>query len=178
VIKFATVLAGRFNLPAESLSDLKSAAILNDVGAIGTTEGFMNSDGAVTGEHSNAQLSYAGSQVLSFVPELRDVADIIYYLRENFDGSGSPIGLIGDQIPLASRIIRLASEYDLLRNPRTGPSKVDHETAVDELQCQTDKIFDPEVFQALVDLSGDELDTLQQVSKRVERPELITCSVN
>lgn len=178
VSKLATVLAERSNLSGELLSDLKAAAFLHEVGAIGRSDGFMRSDGSSAGKHSSTQLSDAGSQVLSCVPELRDIADIIYYQSENFDGSGGPIGLIGEQIPLASRIIRLASEYDSLRNPRNGPSIVDHQMAVDKLQHGSDQIFDPEVFQALRDLSGDELDTLQQVSKRAERPEMITCSVN
>jgi response regulator RpfG family c-di-GMP phosphodiesterase len=177
--KLATVLAERFDLTEEALSDLKAAAILHEVGAIGTPDGILMKSGTVNSDDAMlAQLSDAGSQVLSCVPELRDIADMLYYQRENFDGSGCPIGLIGDQIPLASRIIRLTSEYDSLRNPRDGALGVDHMTAVNQLQLNADKVFDPEVFQALSQLSGDELDMLHQVSKRPERPEMITCTIN
>jgi response regulator RpfG family c-di-GMP phosphodiesterase len=179
VSKLATLLGERFNLSEDALSDLKAAAFLHNVGAIGMPDGILTQS-AVRGADKMmpANISDSGSQVLSFVPELRDIADMVYYQRENFDGTGSPIGLIGDQIPMAARIIRLASEYDLLRNPRNGPSGPDHRTAVNQLQGKSDRLFDPQVVQALAQLSSDEVETLQQMNARPERPDLITCAIN
>jgi response regulator RpfG family c-di-GMP phosphodiesterase len=166
VSKLARVLGERLRLTDEALSDLSVAGLLHEVGTIGSDDLLVT------------QLPDRTSQVLSCIPELREVSDVIGYYRENFDGSGSPFGLIGDQIPLAARIIRVASEYDRLRNPIHASTGKEHLAALDELKTQTKRLYDPQVVQALADLTGDQLETLQALSARTERPEPITCAIN
>lgn len=178
VSRLATLLGERFALVDEALSDLKAAAFLHEIGAIGTPDGVLLKSRASADEVMLAQLSGYGSQVLSCIPELRNIGDVVYYQRENFDGTGCPFGLIGDQIPIGSRIIRVASEYDLLRNPRNAPVGLDHSAAVNQLKRQAAKLFDPEVVEALIALSNEELETLQHLNAMPERPELITCAIN
>jgi len=166
VSKLVRVLGETFSLTDEPLSDLSIAGFLHEVGAI------CGNDSLVT------QLPDRTSQVLSCVPELREVSDIVGYYRENFDGTGSPFGLLGDQIPLAARIIRVAGDYDRLRNPLDSSAAKEHSAAIDELQRQSNRLYDPQVVQAFADLTGDQLDTLHALSVRTERPELITCAIN
>lgn len=166
VSKLARLLGETFNLTDEALADLSVAGFLHEVGTLG------GDDLLVT------QLPDRTCQTLSCIPELREVADVIGYYQENFDGTGSPFGLIGDQIPLAARIIRVASEYDRMRNPFDDTVQRQHLAALDELQSQSKRLYDPQVIQAFADLTSDQLDNLQALSTRMESPELMTCAIN
>jgi len=71
---------------------------------------------------------------ISCIPEFKDVSDLIRYHYENFDGSGGPLGLAGDQIPLTVRILRFAKHFDLLTNPWDEQQALSHESALKKLQ--------------------------------------------
>src|SRR5882724_8428927 len=122
-----------------------------------------------SGELSNHERSLRqrhperGARILGCVPELRDVDDTIRYHYENYDGSGYPVGLAGEQIPITSRIIRVASEYDLLRNPRDPSEAISHGAAIRNLQKRVDSELDPQVVTTLIELRQDDLRDLQQI---------------
>jgi response regulator RpfG family c-di-GMP phosphodiesterase len=177
VSRYATVIGENLALHEDLLDDLSAAGFLHELGVLGTP------DEVVSKPRTNPSLSIAAkapdraAQVLSCFPELRDVADVIRFQRENFDGSGYPIGLIGDQIPIASRILRVASEYDALTKPRDAQG-ISHSAAVAKLQQGTKRAFDNEVIQALVNLSVEKMSSSKEVPTAPARPELITVSIN
>jgi HD-GYP domain-containing protein (c-di-GMP phosphodiesterase class II) len=119
-----------------------------------------------------------GCQILSCVPELRDVADIVLHHRENYDGGGYPGGLIGEQIPLTSRIIRVANEYDLMINPRVPSQGITHYAAIEQLMLGAGTEYDEQVLQALTELNPAHLIQLSELNALPVRPELITYAVN
>ena len=115
------------------------------------------------------QLSPAGSdpgsllqperaaRILSHVPELRDVAEIIRFYRENFDGTGSPKNLVGEQIPLSSRILRVAHEYDQMTSPRNSARTLTHAEAAANLAKHSGEVFDPIVVHTFALIGPAEL---------------------
>jgi len=124
VSKHAELLGERFNLNHEQLADMTAAAFLHDLVTVGAEE------------------------VVSCVQELKESADMIRYHYENFDGSGVPLGLIGDQIPLTVRLLRVVEEFDLMTNPRHEDEALPHQSAIQRLQLGAGKEFDPAVVQA------------------------------
>lgn len=88
------------------------------------------------------------ADVVTCIRELKETLDMVAYHDENFDGSGKPLGLIGSQIPLPVRILRIATEYDLLTNPRLASEAVSPEAAMQRLGQASGKHFDPVVMQA------------------------------
>jgi HD-GYP domain-containing protein (c-di-GMP phosphodiesterase class II) len=89
--------------------------------------------------------------------ELREVADAVRFHHENFDGTGQPRGLRGEQIPRPCRIIRVADEYDSLTQPRDPSLAISHDAALEILRARSEKDFDPSVVDALADLEIDML---------------------
>jgi HD-GYP domain-containing protein (c-di-GMP phosphodiesterase class II) len=73
-------------------------------------------------------------------------------MRENLDGCGNPLGLIGEQIPFASQVIRFADEYELLTNPRNGSVRFKDDDAIAELMKGAGTTFDGRVIKTLADL--------------------------
>lgn len=174
VTQCASSIGERLALSEELLDDLRAAASLHELAAVGGTDEVQN----------DADLTFPGqverweraAEVLSCFPELRDAADVIRFHRENFDGSGLPIGLIGDQIPIAARILRVACDYDSLMHPADTQTALTRSAAIMRLRASTGTMFDREIVQALADLSDEITNPPSQTPQ--ERPELITSLVN
>ncbi len=152
VSRYAGLLGERLGLNEDLLLDLMVAAYL----------------------HGLDKQSERSAQVISCIAELKDAADIIRYHHENFDGSGRPLGLIGDQIPMTARVVRVAKEFDLLTKPRNPDTALTTNDAMEQLRFGTGRLFDPQVVLTLSDMAGD----LTIASDVPIRPELITYAIN
>jgi|SRR5215468_4414007 len=172
----AAIMGRTFGLAEDLLSDLEAAALLHEVGAV---EGHDNVMSGADCDHAVLQRrSERAAQILSCIPELRDVADIIRYQNESYDGCGWPLGLVGDQIPLTSRILSVANVYDLLTNPVDPADALSHRAAIEKLQDGAYREFDPQVVQALSDLDPAEQSVLQDLNATPGRVELVTLAIN
>jgi len=171
VSQCASAIGEALVLPQDALDDLRAAAALHELAALGDKEESQNQSFVGTAERCES-----AAEVLSCFPELRDAADVIRFHRENFDGSGSPIGLIGDQIPIAARILRVASDYDALMNPADPQTAMTRSAAIMRLRSGTGTMFDREIVQALADLSSEITASSSQTAQ--EQSELTTSLVN
>lgn len=75
-------------------------------------------------------------------------ADIAGCHHERWDGSGYPLGLAGEAIPLAARIMAVADVYDALICRRCYKPPFTHENAMQLIREQSGAAFDPEVLEA------------------------------
>jgi response regulator RpfG family c-di-GMP phosphodiesterase len=102
----------------EQLQDIEIAAHLCYSGRIFLTDELLKAPVMVNGQISNNlmyQIPSSGRDIVSSVKRFKDVGDIIYHIYENFDGSGFPGRLQSWQIPLGSRIIRVALDFEELK---------------------------------------------------------------
>src|SRR5919206_4696703 len=106
---YAVAIGRRMRLGVPVLEQLSLASLLHDVGKIGTPEAILLKPTALTDEELAAVRLHAerGARLLAGVPEMEEVAAAVRHHHEDYDGSGYPEGLKGEQIPVASRIIRL-----------------------------------------------------------------------
>ena len=92
--------------------------------------------------------------VLTPVAQLHKVASIVLHQYERFNGRGTPDGLAGDAIPLGSRILAIARDFEGLRNGDIGaPHSV--EQALDALRSQAGVRYDPRIVDGLTELMRD-----------------------
>ena len=112
------------------------------------------------------------------IPELRELSETVRFQRENFDGSGGPRGLNGDQIPVSSRIIRVADEYDLLTNPRNSALAADHEDAIATLRDRASRELDPNVVRIFLEIAPSNLIESPPISGEQIETEIPTHAVN
>jgi response regulator RpfG family c-di-GMP phosphodiesterase len=157
VARYASLMGERLGLSEEAATNLASAAALHEMGAIETptVEDLQLSP---AGSDSGALLQpERAARILSHVPELRDVAEIIRFYRENFDGTGSPKNLVGEQIPLSSRILRVAHEYDKMTSPRNSVRSLSHTEAAASLAKQSGGVFDPKILKSFAQIELAEL---------------------
>jgi response regulator RpfG family c-di-GMP phosphodiesterase len=155
VSSYAAAIAERMALSAEEAEELSAAALLHNLGQedlFGNRPTSMrrsDEQSALVGEHSECE-----AKLLAAIPELGQVKDIIRFHRENFDGTGTPGGLKADQIPSASRILRVADEYDSLIQPKASVARMRHDEAMRFLLQRSGKQFDPKVIEIMSSLHG------------------------
>jgi putative nucleotidyltransferase with HDIG domain len=106
----------RFHLPARQLRELGLAALLHDVGKLETPIEILDKPSRLTPEEYEIVKLHAvtGAQMLMAEPALASVAPIVRSHHERIDGRGYPDGLVGDEIPLSSRIIAVCDAFDAM----------------------------------------------------------------
>jgi response regulator RpfG family c-di-GMP phosphodiesterase len=161
---YANRIALRMELSDPEIEELLAAAMLHELGdgnypkALPHSRGFSDST-IFASAHAETERKLLGS-----IPELANVSDFIKFHRENFDGSGSPSGLAADQIPLISRILRVAVEYDLMVQPKPPAASMRHEEAMRFLSQRSGKQFDPQIIEIMSQLSDTDLPNDSSIS--------------
>jgi response regulator RpfG family c-di-GMP phosphodiesterase len=103
-------------LPERDVDDIERAAWVHDLGKLVVADQPLRRANLVSPEdvlHWGEQVRI-GAEIVGAVPFLRSTAALVLASRECFDGSGYPLGLQGDAIPLGARILHLADTFDTL----------------------------------------------------------------
>jgi diguanylate cyclase (GGDEF)-like protein len=108
-----------------------------------------------------------GAEILSTIDFQVPVIPFVKHHHENWDGSGYPDGLKGEEIPLGARIMSVADCYEALTASRVYRRSLDRETAL-SIMKQEENRFDPRVFSKFLEIVED----LDEQLRRVEVREL------
>jgi PAS domain S-box-containing protein/putative nucleotidyltransferase with HDIG domain len=146
-------LAGRFGLGADELAQIRWGALLHDIGKMGVPDSILHKPGPLDDEEwvlmrKHPVLAY---EMLSPIQYLRAALDIPYRHHEKWDGSGYPLGLTGDQIPLAARIFAVVDVWDALRSDRPYRQAWPDDKVIDHLRSLSGTHFDPHVLGVCLD---------------------------
>jgi putative nucleotidyltransferase with HDIG domain len=149
VSELSASIAKTFGLSAEALSRVRLAALLHDIGKIGTPEVILGKNSTLEPEEMDRMKEhpYVGSRMIENIRRMRDIAIWLCHHHEKYDGTGYPSGLKGDQIPLPSRIIALADYYDALTSERPYRKAFTRDEAVNTMKESVGTHFDPVVFE-------------------------------
>jgi HD-GYP domain-containing protein (c-di-GMP phosphodiesterase class II) len=133
---------------------LQIAGLLHDIGKIGVPESILNKNGSLDPEERKKMQEHPvlGSTILHPIRELELAIQGVKYHHERFDGGGYPEGLKGDQIPLVASIISIADSYDAMTTDRPYRKGLSREQAMDEIQRESGKQFDPLIADAFLEL--------------------------
>jgi response regulator RpfG family c-di-GMP phosphodiesterase len=153
--ELAGFLARHYGLD-ETMSDfLHHAAPLHDIGKIAIPDSILNKPGKHTSEESEVMRTHAeiGHQMLDRSPRevLRLAAEIALSHHENWDGSGYPRGLSGEDIPISGRITMLADVFDALGSDRCYKDAWEWERIREFVVAERGKKFDPKLVDLLLD---------------------------
>jgi HD-GYP domain-containing protein (c-di-GMP phosphodiesterase class II) len=86
---------------------------------------------------------------------LEEIASWVSAHHERPDGTGYPLGLVDEEIPLEAKILAVADSYDAMRTERVYRAAMSHEQAVEELRRNSGTQFDAEVVDALLSALSD-----------------------
>lgn len=142
----------RLGLRRDELEDLARAAQLHDLGKLAVPDEILHKEGPLD-EREWAfvrQHTIVGERILRASPALRSVASTVRSSHENWDGTGYPDGLPGEEIPLAARIVRACDAYVAMISPRPYRPALTPDEALNELMRLAGTEFDPTVVRVVV----------------------------
>lgn len=148
VSSIAQMCGESLGLSIEQLKHLRQAALVHDVGKISISDAVLCKAGklseqewAVMKEHS-----ICGYNILNSGNIAKPVILGVLHHHEDYNGGGYPAGLAGEEIPLISRVIRIADTYDAMTSDRSYRNGMSRSCAISELQKGVGRQFDPNVL--------------------------------
>jgi putative nucleotidyltransferase with HDIG domain len=151
VAEYARCVARELGLPPKQVDDVATAALLHDVGKI--YEEFaplLRKEGRLTPEERMLMQAHPGrsAELVGTIAEFRGkVQSDIRNHHENYDGSGYPDGLAGEDIPIGARIIMIADTIDAMTTDRPYRKALTLQKALEELSKYAGHQFDPKLVQ-------------------------------
>ena len=137
----------RLNYSEDEIQNMRWATRLHDIGKIGVPDQILRKPGSLTEEEWIFMREHPeiGAKILAPIKKMAPVSPIILAHHEKFNGSGYPIGLSGEQIPLGSRILSVVDAYVAMTDDRIYRKSYSHNKAVEELIDNKGTHFDPQI---------------------------------
>lgn len=156
VTKYAVDIGKEMGLSEKELKDLELVGLLHDVGKIGTYESILDKPGRLTEEEYMIMKQHPGkgAEILAPIRQMKDFIAGIKNHHENYDGTGYPDGLKGEQIPLFSRILSVADSVDAMGADRPYRAGRPMDAIIAELKRCSGTQFDPHVVDAFLKTSS------------------------
>lgn len=161
---YASRLGERLGCNEQEIRTLKLAAVLHDVGKVGVPDYILKKPSRLT-DHEFLEISHhvtIGAEIVSAMQFPEPVAQIVLSHHEHWDGSGYPRRLVGSEIPRLARILTVVDCFDALISERPYRQALSIDDAVEVMNEQRAKIFDPEILDAFLAELPDYLDELEQ----------------
>ncbi len=150
VLELGSIIAREMGIPESHL--LKDSLLLHDIGKIGIPDEILLKESSLTDKEWDVMKTHSeiGFNLLKSFDSFKEVSDIILSHQENYDGTGYPQQLSGEDIPLLARVIAVADSYHAMTNDRPYRKALDISTALLELHVNRGKQFDPDVVEAFI----------------------------
>ncbi len=141
----AVIMGKKIHLNNYDLNRLRLLALLHDIGKIGIPENILFKPDSLTPAEWGKMKDHCqiGYRIAKNIPDFSSICKEIFYHHERWDGSGYPIGLQGEEIPLLSRIISIIDAYDTMQSKRTYKKAMNQEEALGEIKRNSGSQFDP-----------------------------------
>jgi cyclic di-GMP phosphodiesterase len=147
VLSLAEQVCCKLQIIGDDLFHIRLAALLHDIGKIGIPEEILSKAEYVR-MHQHVHYGY---HALAGIKRLSTARELMFHHHENFDGTGYPRGLKGEEIPIGSRIVAVVDAYDAMTSDRPYRKNLGTEEALRRLSEAKNKQFDPVVVDALIE---------------------------
>ena len=149
------LLASKLGLEESFVEAIRVAAPLHDIGKVAIPEHILHKPSKLANDEWNIMKTHAqiGGEILqkSSVSVSKLAAKLAHYHHENWDGSGYPEGLKGEEIPIESRIMAVADVFDALGSKRCYKEPWSDDQIKDFIICEKNKKFDAALIDIIVD---------------------------
>src|SRR5579872_1784178 len=134
------------------LKGLEAGALLHDTGKIAVPEHILNKPGRLTPAEFDKMKQHApiGAQILSSIEFPYPVVPVVRHHHENWDGTGYPDGLRGEDIPLGARILSVVDCFDALTSDRPYRRRMSDEQALAIIVERRGTMYDPAIVDTFV----------------------------
>jgi len=145
----------------EDIEALKIAALLHDIGKLAVDERILFKKGSLDDKEFEEMKKHPGlsAEMIKSVSFLSPILPIVVSHHENFDGSGYPRGVGGEDIPLEARILSIADMYEALTTDRPYRKAFSREEAIEIMEDSKGWKLDPKLTDVFLEMvRGDKLE--------------------
>jgi HD-GYP domain-containing protein (c-di-GMP phosphodiesterase class II) len=120
VVAYTARLASAIGLEETAIREIRRGALIHDIGKIGVPDAVLLKPGALDPDERRVieQHPREGYEMLMDIPYLTEEIEIVLAHQERWDGTGYPLGLRGEEIPLGARLFAVADTFDALTSDR------------------------------------------------------------
>lgn len=156
VANWATIIADELGLSKDKKNELYTAAVFHDIGKLYISESILNKNGKLSDEEYNIIKKHPEYSHI-IVNELlqNNIAEIVKYHHERYDGKGYPEGLKGESIPFESRILAISDAVDAMLSHRSYKKPKEISMVINEIVKNRSKQFDPKIADVMVKVLMD-----------------------
>lgn len=149
---YAIEVGKELGLTEVELEALRAAALLHDVGKLAVPEYIISKPGKLTPDEFEKMKTHTivGAELVEQIRFPYPVAPIVRSHHEKWNGTGYPDGLAGEQIPIGARILSAVDCLDALASDRQYRRALPLSEAIQVIQSEAGKSFDPRVADVLV----------------------------
>jgi len=189
VSRIAGAIAHELGIAERDIEQIELAGLLHDIGKIGIEDRILMKPARLDPDEQELMRRHPiyGASILEPSAALRPLVPIVLSHHENFDGSGYPQGLKGQDIPIGARILIVADTYEAMTSDRIYRKAPGHDRAMEQLNRYKGTQFDPVIVRALTtciqrrgldsfeanDLPPINYETLAELRRRLAREPLV-----
>ena len=154
VVRLASRLARELGMSEQELTHFLRGVLLHDIGKMAIPDSILLKPGPLSADEwvlMRLHPVYA-YDMLSQIDYLKPALDVPYYHHERWDGSGYPVGLKGEAIPWPARIFTVVDAWDALTSGRPYRPAWSRQDALQYLNEQSGRQFDPQVMRVFLKL--------------------------
>ncbi|NLM60920.1 MAG: diguanylate cyclase [Clostridiales bacterium] len=152
VSRICAEIGKELKLSGTEVKKLREAGYYHDIGKITLSKELLNKDyesWTISDREKMNQHILIGYRILNLFEATLDLADSVYYHHEQWDGSGYPKGLRGEEIPFISRVVAVAETFERAYGESASPSE-GRVRAIEKLRMGSGKQYDPSIVDALI----------------------------
>lgn len=153
VVAWADQLAQDLEIDPLTRKFLRWGAYLHDIGKLSVPDGILRKPDKLTPEEWETMKTHVtmGWEMLSRVPFLpQETLEVVRYHHESWDGSGYPVGLKGEDIPVLARVFAVVDTFDALYSPRPYKRAWKPAEIIEELRRLRGKKLDPKLVDIFI----------------------------
>lgn len=159
--RLAVLMGKALGLHNDQMDRLVLLTKFHDIGKIGIPDSILKKNGSLNEDEWKVMRSHSniGERIALEAVEIRDIAHLILKHHEKWDGTGYPLGLKENEIPVECRILAITDAFDAMTNDRPYRSALPVEEAAREIERCAGTQFDPElarIFSSLYKNLSDE----------------------
>jgi len=154
VEKLSLLLGKRLALSKSDLEDVRSLASLHSIGKIGIPSRLLLKEGKLTTEEISILNTHSeiGYRIAQATPEISRVSALILAHNEWWDGTGYPLKLKGNSIPMLSRMVTIIDAFDTMTHHKLYGHVLSNKEALEEIQKLAGTQFDPRLVKEFIAL--------------------------
>lgn len=150
----AIKLGEHLKLETHTIDQITLLTKFHDIGKVGIPDDILKKPGALDEKEWKIMKTHTtiGQRISSVSAELKPISDLILLHHEKWDGSGYPMGLSGDAIPIECRILAVVDAFDAMTNDRPYRKALSFKEAISEIIKCKGSHFDPELVDIFLEI--------------------------